>query len=259
MFGSSAAATLRKALASAGRKEAVVTLDDTFSFGPINPPGDRLRAQWVKTELGCDDWDEIVSQTEPFMAASLSPHVKPIAWISRRSAHDYANFLEWLWRLGNAPCEIVDVTDLRLASRIDGTKYWVISPALIPPQQFIENGLLDSATPLLDGDRQHYHEEWQRLRDENAPLRVIENGALVSAPLNYFDELVVSSARPEWRKFYHVVGQALGSFHDSDAYSVGDLVLASRLQVLIAAGHLEARGDPTDLRNYEVRLPSAEK
>jgi hypothetical protein len=28
---------------------------------------------------------------------------------------EYAGFLDWLWRLGDAPCEVVDLTDVTVS------------------------------------------------------------------------------------------------------------------------------------------------
>ena len=75
VFGPSAAATLRQALAKAGREDGVVCPYDNLSFGPINGAGAEARIRWVTEELGVAEWDEVVAYTEPFIAASLSVDV----------------------------------------------------------------------------------------------------------------------------------------------------------------------------------------
>jgi len=114
VFHPSAALDLRRALHMAGRADRVVALDDDFSFGPIGAPDLASRAQWVETALGYDGWDEVVRKDEAFWAAALTGDCHRVAWLSRRSAQDYAGFLELVWRLGDAPFDIVDVTELEI-------------------------------------------------------------------------------------------------------------------------------------------------
>jgi len=52
--------------------------------------------------------------------------------------------------------------------------------------------LVERAVPL---ERGRYVAEWQRLRDENAELRVMTEAGLVSAPLSHFDPLIAGASR----------------------------------------------------------------
>lgn len=114
VFNPSAAAGLRDAQRQAGRDERVVSLSDCLSFGPINPPDPGLRTQWVKTELDYSGWEDVVNEATSFWREALSISERRIAWLSRRSAQEYAGFLEWLWRLDQDEIEVVDLTDVIL-------------------------------------------------------------------------------------------------------------------------------------------------
>ncbi len=48
----SAAATLREALPLLGSTERVISLPDSLSVGPIDPPDPRARQVWSKSTLG---------------------------------------------------------------------------------------------------------------------------------------------------------------------------------------------------------------
>jgi hypothetical protein len=100
VFNPSAAACLRDALRQSGRDERVVSLFDCLSFGPLNPPDPELRGTWVEEELGYAGWEEVVGEATSFWPEALSISNRRIAWLSRRSAQEYAGFLECLWR----PC-----------------------------------------------------------------------------------------------------------------------------------------------------------
>jgi hypothetical protein len=259
VFTPSAAPDLRTALARLGRKDEVVALADNLSFGPIDPPDPMLRARWIEDVLGYDA-DDFASEVAAFWTKALSDCGRRIVWTSRRSTAEYAGFLELVSRLGHAPCELVDVTELMVAGR---DRFGERTPsalagsvALLLSYQIVELGLVDAGQELTADMRAHHRETWRRLRAENAALRVLRPDlALVSAPISYFDPLLLSCADQRWRKSAYVVAKALSSFADDDLYQTGDIVLASRLRALVDAGKLEGAGDISLLQHSEVRLP----
>ncbi len=54
---------------------------------------------------------------ETFWREAVSPDRRKIAWLSRRSAMEYAGFLEWSWRLDDEPYEVVDLTEVKISYR----------------------------------------------------------------------------------------------------------------------------------------------
>lgn len=257
VFTPSASGELRRALALAGRSDRVVEAFDNLSFGPINPPDGALRARWVLEELGWSDWEEVVGEATLFWKEALSPGRK-VAWISRRTTCEYANFLEWLWRLGDEPCEVVDLTDVNVSGYGDPPTLprLAISLALLSHPVILDNGLLDRAEPLSSTDRKRYQQIWRQLRADNAALRVLTADGLVSAPISYFDPLVLSCAKSAWQKTARVVAEAMGKDFDSSFVQTGDLLLIARIRILVTTGLLEARGDLSDIHRSEVRLPA---
>ena len=180
--------------------------------------------------------------------------------VSRRDAHWYCGFLEWLSRVGEEPCDLIDVTDLMVSGRRSsgehGPPFMVISPSVLAPDQIIEAGLLERSAPLTAIERGQYRALWTALRAEDAPLRIVGGGGLVSAPITVFDSLIKSSATRSWQKMARVLGEALVQSWDGDYHPVGDLVLRVRIRALAEAGDLEWRGDLFDMPNCEIRLPA---
>jgi len=261
VFTPSGAGCLRQALKSARRDDEVVTFFDNLSFGPINPP-DASRAKWVESELGWTGWDEVASSSETLWREALCSERKKVAWLSRRSPMEYAGFLEWLWRLGDAPSELVDLTDVTISHRTEHgpprRPRLAISVAMLHPDIIASEKLWDLAKPLQTDMRTGYLDLWRRLREENAPLRVLEGGDLVSAPISFFDSLLMSHATDEWQKVARIIGEALATEWDDDIFQTGDLVLAARVNALVENGRLECRGkSPLEMRFSEVRLPEA--
>jgi len=258
VFGESAGGVLRQALRSMKREDRVVVLDDDLSFGPIDPAEPRARAQWAALELGFRIDRSILARSERSRSEALAPGDRRIAWMSRRSACDYAGFLEWLWRLEDQTCEIVDLTDARLPGRCaDGPAGYlslVVSLGILNPDQIVAMGLLDRAEPLTPSARSQYRDVWRRLRAESAPLRVVSEAGLCSAPITFYDQELMSYATPQWRKVARVVGEALSK--QEGFVQCGDLLLAARVRSLADAGRLEARGNLLKMRFSEVRLPA---
>jgi hypothetical protein len=249
---------LRDALRQAGRDARVVALIDNLSFGPIAPFDAEMRCRWVEHELGYE-WEDVGAKSASFWEAALSPADRKVAWLSRRSTLEYTGFLEWLWRIGDQPFGLVDLTDATIVGRArDGSpeSRRAVSVGLLHPHEIIDSGLPDSAQEVTPDARRRYRDLWARLRAENAPLRVLGPDGLVSAPIMHFDSLLLSHATAAWQRAARVIGLVLGDFGDSGLLQTGDLLLAARLRALAEAGHLEFEGDVSDIRHYRVRLPS---
>lgn len=239
VFGSSAAGTLKQALHNAGRTDEVLWLDDDLSFGPIANDDAENRQRWVEQELGCTWWDDTANNSTAFLKRSLAHTGSITAWTSWNAALYHAGFLWWLSHAGDRPVGFVEASALGALNERE------------------MHAMLDTAIPLSSELRAAYQARWQKLKDENADLRVIESGELVSAEFTYFDDLLLSHATSHWRKMALIVGYTFGDFMDAEVYQTGDLVLAARLAAMAKAGHLEWRGDLSSMRNCELRLPES--
>ena len=160
-----------------------------------------------------------------------------VLWFSRRHAREYTGFLETLWRLGDAPP----------------------SPALclanLDADEIRDNRLAALARPLGLEERAAARALWQRLRSENAALRIVTPDlSLVSAPLDVFDEILFAQVTPRWMKAAYILGKALTAIDERGSLPPGDFLLAARLGALAASGRIEARGNPLMMRYCELRL-----
>jgi Protein of unknown function/Domain of unknown function (DUF1835) len=261
VFTPSGAGCLVQALRKAGRKDLVVASFDNLSFGPIDPPNSSLRAKWVENELGNTEWHEHATDSERDWNEARFPGHRKVGWLTRRSAMEYAGFLEWLWRLGDAPCEVVDLTEVKVsypAHSPPRPPRLAISLGMLHHDKICSDKLWDLAEPLQVAARARYLEFWRQLHAENAPLRVIDGDRLVSAPISFFDSLLMSHVTKDWQKVGRVVAPALSFGMDDDIVQAGDMFLAARINRLAEDGRLEIRGKSAlEIFRSEVRLPAA--
>ena len=259
LFSPSAAVDLRRALATVGKDDLVAAMADDLSIGPIDPPGRDLRAEWVEQALGYTGWDLVGRELDQFWSDALSDVPHRVAWVSRRSTMEFCGFLEWLRRNGERPCSVVDLTDVSVPSKgATGASMLAPTTGLIHHDQFAGARLWELAMPLPAETRVKWLELWKRLRSENAPLRVLTSSGLQSAPLDVFDEQILSYVGVDWTKAALAVGRFLyastyESFCAAGVHQTGDMVPIARIAAMIDAGRIEARGNPYELQTCTIR------
>ena len=260
VFSLAAADRLRGALARTECSDQVIALCDDLSFGPINPADTNQRIAWTERELGCPYWGEQCGNDAALWAAAVSEHCRPVVWMTRRSAQEHAGFLELIWRRGDLPCELVDLTNVRVIHKDRENR--PLPPRLIlglyslAPRQILKDRLIESAVPVSTATRECCRAIWQPLRKDNADLRILDADlALRSATITHFDEDLLSSARPRSLKAARIISDVITKHHDQDLSQVEIMILSARLQALVRAGLLESEGNLWKIGFSEVRLP----
>ena len=81
-------------------------------------------------------------------------------------------------------------------------------------------------------------DHWHMLQKENAPLRAVLNGQLVSAPEALYDDFIIREIAAEEETFQEavIVGRVLGKY----MLRISDAFIALRIEEMILAGALEA-------------------
>ncbi|NLO37440.1 MAG: DUF1835 domain-containing protein [Clostridiaceae bacterium] len=161
-------------------------------------------------------------------------------WVSRSDPAEWCGFLFVCHLLG--------------ASRVPLLAVFVPEPlhstGEIVPEQFASLILLAqhvSCETIEAGAR-----EWQTLVGENAPLRAVVNGRVLSVPENFYD-FVLRRVMPD-RAFHaaQLIGRALLALP-----GVGDGWLYLRMQVMVAAGELEQLAPAEPDHPYSGRYRAA--
>jgi Protein of unknown function/Domain of unknown function (DUF1835) len=261
VFTASGAGCLVQALREAGRNDQVVVTEHGFNMGPIDPSDPDARANWLENELGLIDRKD-APRSERSWDESRFPGHRKVAWLTRRSAMEYAGFLDWLWHRGDTPFDLVDLSEAKISYPEEhgstAPEAWPGSIALLGPETIAHNRLWDLAAPLQTTERLRYRERWGQLLSENAPLRVLDGDNLVSAPISFFDEALISLVTERWQKVARIIGTAMAYEMDDGIIQTGDTLLSARINALAKDGRLEIRGGSTlDIHLSEVRLPEA--
>ncbi|MGE4277714.1 MAG: DUF3658 domain-containing protein [Lawsonibacter sp.] len=108
-------------------------------------------------------------------------------------------------------------------------------------------------TPVPAAFRQSCALDWQVLQGENAPLRAMLNGRLVSVPDTLYDDFILREIAAEDDEFQEagVIGRVLGKYQ----LGIGDAWVALRIEEMLQAGALEAvSAAEEDMPIYHRRL-----
>lgn len=119
----------------------------------------------------------------------------------------------------------------RIADEKAGTVTTYHSTGEIPPETLIK--MLACEQPIGDAERQAYALEWRQLVHENAPLRAIVNGRLMSVAEDFYDFALRANLPEGTFTAAWPIGRTL-----SQMPGVGDAWLYRRLIVMVRAGEL---------------------
>lgn len=95
-------------------------------------------------------------------------------------------------------------------------------------------------------------QDFARIHDTCGPVRRLEQGRVVGVPIDRYDPLLLWACGADWQAAGHVVGTAMA--HCDGPNLLGDAFFSVRLDFLVDAGRIEARGTRTAMRDYSVRL-----
>ncbi|WP_342166571.1 DUF3658 domain-containing protein [Methylobacterium sp. SD21] len=255
-WGVSRADTIRDALRSQRDDARVIALSGALNYGPINPPDPDVRHAWLKAVLRPDPYADQREAEEPW-AEATSARVHPVYWVCRSDAAEHASFLEFAFRMNGRPFDVIDATDLDFVTRDGVRRPW--SLGIMRREDIVASGLKDKRRVFSRAECAAAAAAWAALRSEDAPLRIVRDGRLVSAPLTHFDAALISQATADWEVAAKVIGrtmQHLAVEVDPPGQAVSDIVLFGRIQALGDAGGLEIKGPGPGLRDYEVRKPT---
>lgn len=117
-----------------------------------------------------------------------------------------------------------------------GNVVWKNSWAEVAPEEWYQYlAFQKTALPVFI---QSCTSQWKELQSENAPLRAVLNGQLVSVPEKLYDDFILREIEAEGEEFQEamIIGRVLGKYQ----LGICDSWVAFRIEEIINSGKLEA-------------------
>ncbi|MCA1011367.1 DUF1835 domain-containing protein [Halobacillus halophilus] len=247
VFGESSAGSLSVALKELESQDYVLSLHDSFSYGPI----------WkLHEEKGLSNRKETIQTIE-----AVPSHIPIYIW-SGENALEYTGLRYVLYLLRSISNSIHFMNPSVIHPRlfpVEQVDYSLLHTGEISPRQW--KGMLDqcaSASPLSKPDRQGLVREWETLSTTEERLRIRKDGKLQSIEEDYYDNYLVQITREihetqterDYIKTARIIGEVMGSLEQS----IGDSFFEYRIRTLILKGVFEIKGVPKAMRYYSVKL-----
>ncbi|WP_298667169.1 DUF3658 domain-containing protein [uncultured Methanofollis sp.] len=239
-----------------------LALPDDLSLGPIDPYDLEARQAFFRA-LYCgteyEAWyTDALPAIQKFWDATRPGDARRVVWLTRRSAREYAGFLEYLSREPD-PCgiEVIDLTDgIDVLyedepdpgpDRLVPTSLGELRPEWLAAQQ-------DEGRTLTPDEAEYYLRTWRQLKqdEDDLDVRTLWWGQLCCTISDTIPHAVLNAVPNEWTSAARVIGDALETL-SREYDQCGDAYLYSRLLSLIDLGWVEAEGDPWTMRFLQVR------
>jgi hypothetical protein len=113
------------------------------------------------------------------------------------------------------------------------------------------------ARPVTLSEYEVDPDEWKKLADENATVRILEGGKkIVGKDDSFYDSDLMKNTTTEWQKAWRVLSNTLHRMK----IKTGDVFLMWRMKQLISEGKIEAMGDiEKGWKEFDVRLPGTSR
>lgn len=244
VLGDSAAGTLREACQTLGLPGKVQSIADELSHGPLHDG--RARSVYFKTHIYGHSPDVGIPDDAFRDWSVLDEFVRSRAFDAITIWNSFA---------------ISDAIFLRMAcARLRGFEGRVdsVNTSEGPwhgvgtnnPKQLVAH--YGHRVVLSMDDRDALAREFDEIVARKDLLRVFAGDRIVSAKSDHFDSYVLSFATPQWERAARIIGNCLGNRKDHKMM-IGDAFFEWRLRGLIQSGQLEAQGDLSHMRGYQVR------
>jgi hypothetical protein len=125
----------------------------------------------------------------------------------------------------------------------------------IQPSEFLKARKL--ARPVTTSEFEVDGDEWKKLCDESAMVRMLEGGKkIVGKDETFYDAEILKNITNDWQKASRVLMNTLNRMK----IKTGDVFIMWRVKELIAAGKIEAMGDVSKgWKDFDVKLPGAKQ
>lgn len=125
----------------------------------------------------------------------------------------------------------------------------------IQPREFTKAKKL--CRPITLSEFEIDPDEWRKLTEENAVVRMLEGGKKIAGKEDsFYDAEIIKNITGEWQKATRVLSNTLNRMK----IKTGDIFLMWRMKQLITDGKIEITGDPSkSWKDFDVKLTGAKQ
>lgn len=240
----------------------VIIIRDDYAVGPLDKldeaEGWQARKEWWKEQLLLSPYGDTTDMVNDRMTVhnlkkALDEDENLALWIwMGQNGHDVCGYY---WLIGQLKeyqgrVYVLYMNNLPFINEKGGIFY---PNAIhdIPAKEFRKAKKLSRAVTLSEFEVDP--DEWKRLSQENALVRILEGGKkIASKESDFYDGELLKAITGEWQKIPKVLMNALGKMK----IKTGDVFLNGRLHQMAAEGKVELQGDfSKGWKECSVRLP----
>jgi hypothetical protein len=239
----------------------IIEIRDDYAVGSIHQleteEGWQQRQDWWKALLDASPYEDNTGAiddriTLEHMKQLLDENPKEILWIwMGQNGHDVCGYY-WLISRLKSYAGRVFVLYLNNLPFINekGQIFYPTALHQIQPKEFLKAKKLNRA--ITASEFEVDPDEWKRLTEENAMIRILEGGKKIeSKEAGFYDDDILNGLSGEWQKGSKAVANILGKMK----IKTGDVFLLWRMHALAEAGKIDMGGDPSKgWKEFEVRL-----
>jgi Protein of unknown function/Domain of unknown function (DUF1835) len=241
----------------------IFEIKDEWGVGPLlnldTEEGWQARLEWWRGQLAGSPYsDNIVGsfddrQTVSRIKETLDANPEEEAWIwMGQNQHDVTGYY-WLMpqlRAYQGRVMVIYLNNLPFINEKGQLFYpWAVHDIL--PKEAVKAKKL--ARPITLSEFEIDPDEWRKIAEENAMVRILEGGKkIVGREENFYDVEILKNITTEWQKATRVLMNTLHRMK----IKTGDLFLMQRMKHLIGEGKIEVMGDTSkSWKEFDVKKP----
>lgn len=245
----------------------VIQIKDDFAVGPLidldTDEGWQARVEWwrnllqgspYKPELA-GSFDDRLTVKE--LKDKLDENADEQAWIwMAQNQHDVCGYYWLMSQLKEYQGRIMVLYMNNLPFINEkGQLFYPSWLHEIQPKEFLKAKKL--SRPVTTSEFEVDPDEWKKLCDENAMVRMLEGGKKIAGKdETFYDADIIKNVTNEWQKASRVLTNTLNRMK----IKTGDVYVMWRLKEMITYGKVEAMGDVSKgWKEFDVKLPGAKQ
>ena len=245
----------------------VIQIKDDFAVGPLagidTEEGWQARVEWWRNLLQGSPYKESLAGsfddrlTVKEIKDKLDANAEEQVWIwMGQNQHDVCGYYWLMSQLRDYQGRIMTLylNNLPFISEKGQIFYpsWLHE---IQPKEFLKAKKL--ARPITSSEFEVDPDEWKKISEENATVRMLEGGKKIAGKAEtFYDSEITKNVTGEWQK----AGRVLTNTLHRMKIKTGDVFIMWRMKELISAGKIEVMGDVSKgWKDFDVRLAGAKQ